>query len=184
MFYKHLKGVVSPEDCQAIIDRGLNIGFDQALVNQGDGTEKKMDHIRNNERVLFTDRSLAVGLHHLIKDEIPQEFKDVAFKNVGTYFRIYKYVPGQYFKAHRDGSVHDDGADSEITALFYLNDTDGGETVLMPYGKGQSWAFVRIEPKVGDVLLFEHGLWHEGQPVHSGEKFVLRTDLFYVKRTE
>jgi prolyl 4-hydroxylase len=51
--------------------------------------------------------------------------------------------------------------------------------VLMPYGPREQWAYRAIAPKAGDALLFEHRVWHEGRQVNSGEKYVLRTDLFY-----
>jgi predicted 2-oxoglutarate/Fe(II)-dependent dioxygenase YbiX len=96
-----------------------------------------------------------------------------------SHFRFYRYRPGQYFKPHRDGAYQDGQKESLVTALFYLNDADGGETVLMPYGLRQAWAHRPILPRAGDALLFEHRVWHEGRPVNSGEKYVLRTDLFY-----
>lgn len=180
MFYKHIQGVLSPAQCRDIIELGYEKGFEEALVNMGDGTQKLLQHVRNNERVLFTDPALALQLEARIAQHIPKAFKDVVFAKTGEFFRLYKYVPGQYFKTHRDGSHKDtDGTESEITALFYLNDTDGGETVLMPLGKNMVDAHIIISPKQGDVLLFEHHFLHEGRQVNSGEKFVLRTDIFY-----
>lgn len=36
-----------------------------------------------------------------------------------------------------------------------------------------------ITPKQGQILLFEHRQLHEGAPVISGQKYVLRTDVMY-----
>lgn len=182
MLYKHLKQVLTAEQCQAIIQRGHDQGFEQALVNMGDGTQKLLTHVRNNERVLFSDVALAQELQERLFEQhaVPLIFEDHKYVKTGAFFRLYKYVPGQFFKPHRDGSFEDvDGSESEITVLFYLNDTDGGETILMPHGKQQDWSHIRIAPKAGDVLMFEHNVLHSGEPVHSGEKYVLRTDLFY-----
>lgn len=183
MYYHHLTGVLSAQECEQLIARGFNQGFEQALVNRGDGTQELITRVRNNERVIFDDNALAVDLQSRLMlhlgDEFPYQFKDVVFRKAGAHFRMYKYTPEQYFKPHRDGSFRDVDCESEITVLFYLNDTDGGDTVLMPHGKLQDWAFIHIAPKAGDVLMFEHPVWHEGRPVNSGEKFVLRTDLFF-----
>jgi len=181
MYYRHLKGVLTSADCQSIILRGKTQGFETALVNQGDGTQALMTRVRNNERVLFDDPALALALQDKLQagGDFPFAFKDLAFQATGTLFRIYKYTPGQFFKPHKDGAVESGGCKSEITVLFYLNDADGGDTVLMPQGRAQEASFIRISPKAGDVLMFEHRFWHEGQPVRSGEKYVLRTDLFY-----
>lgn len=51
----------------------------------------------------------------------------------------------------------------------------------MPNGFGKPETFIHIHPKAGDILLFEHPAWHEGRPVNSGEKYVLRNDVFYTK---
>lgn len=181
LFYKHLTGVLTAQACQAIIDRGLNEGFDEAPINMGDGTQVMLKHIRNNTRVLFHDQELAAELTPGILSEIPKQIHDVDFVRLGSFFRLYKYVPGQYFKRHRDGSFEDTDSTSAITVLFYLNDTDGGETILMPFGNTQPDTFVSISPKQGDVLMFEHWFWHEGREVNSGEKYVLRSDIFYTK---
>ena len=183
MFYKHLKGVLSAAECESLISRGNALGFEQALVNRGDGTQELITRVRNNERVIFDDNALARELESKLMarlaSDFPYTFKDVVYRKAGSHFRLYKYTPEQYFKPHRDGSFQDLDCESEITVLFYLNDTDGGDTVLMPHGKGQEWSFLHFPPKAGDVLMFEHPVWHEGRPVNSGEKFVLRTDLFY-----
>ena len=36
-----------------------------------------------------------------------------------------------------------------------------------------------IKPKQGQVLIFEHQQLHEGAPVLTGQKYVLRTDVMY-----
>lgn len=180
MFYKHLKGVLTAKQCDDIVALAESRGFEEALVNQGDGSQKLMKHVRNNDRVIVDDWVLRLDLQAAIQDEIPQEFRDADFVVMGSYFRIYRYVPGQFFKPHRDGSHTDEhGCESEITVLFYLNDCDGGETVLMPFGKVLEDTHIRIQPRKGDVLMFEHHVIHSGEPVRSGEKYVLRTDLFY-----
>jgi hypothetical protein len=45
-------------------------------------------------------------------------------------FRVYKYLPGQQFKMHRDGSYErNENEKSFYTFLIYLNDDfEGGET--------------------------------------------------------
>lgn len=183
VFYRHVQGVLSPDECQAIVDQGSALGFEPAAVNVY-GEQKLMASVRNNERVEFDDAALALWLQGRLQAamgaDFPDQFEDKRFVKAAAHLRMYRYVPGQYFKPHRDGSFHDGQFASEITVLFYLNDPDsGGETVLMPHGPGQAWAFIAIAPRAGDVLIFEHHVFHEGRQVGSGEKLVLRTDLFY-----
>lgn len=182
MWYRHIPGALDLSQCQVIIDRGQRIGFDPATVNHY-GTQEMMTNVRNNERLEFDDEQLATNLMFklclALGDDFPNQYDGKEFAKVGSHFRMYRYVPGQYFKPHKDGSFTDGPHESEITALFYLNDVDGGETILMPYGVQQEFAHIKIQPKAGDVLLFNHNVWHEGKPVNSGEKLVLRTDIFY-----
>jgi prolyl 4-hydroxylase len=182
MWHRHITGVLSAAECQQLISRGQEQGFEPAKVNHY-GEQEMMSHVRNNDRVEFDDSILAtnllVKLANALVSDFPYSFDDKSFAKVGAHFRMYRYVPGQYFKTHKDGSFKYGPHESEITALFYLNDVHGGETVLMPYGLSQEWAHLSIQPRAGDVLLFEHNVWHEGRQVTSGEKYVLRTDLFY-----
>lgn len=182
MWHRHIPGVLSQVECELLIARGHEYGFVPAKVNHY-GEQEMMTQVRNNERVEFDDAVLASDLMGklclALGDEYPYIHDGRTFAKPGSHFRMYRYVPGQYFKPHKDGSFADGSYESEITVLFYLNDCDGGETVLMPYGVSQAWAHLSFRPKAGDVLMFEHNVWHEGRQVNTGEKFVLRTDLFY-----
>jgi prolyl 4-hydroxylase len=66
--------------------------------------------------------------------------------------------------------------------MIYLNDgMTGGET---RFYSGMEQAvnqrpYLSVQPKMGMALIFLHSLWHEGAAVHSGRKYVLRTDVMY-----
>jgi prolyl 4-hydroxylase len=184
MYFRHFRGVLDRDDCDSLMRRGQHLGFALAPVNHY-GEQRPMPSVRNNDRAEFDDAALAAAFERRLRaaaaTDFPADFDGRPFVRLGARFRLYRYVPGQFFKPHKDGSYEDVDCESEITALFYLNDTDGGETILMPHGKSQEWSHVEIVPRAGDVLLFEHGLWHEGRPVNAGAKFVARTDLFFSK---
>ena len=56
--------------------------------------------------------------------------------------------------------------------MVYLNgDFEGGATDFDMLGSAV--------PAQGLVLVFDHGLRHQGAPVGSGRKYVLRTDVMY-----
>jgi prolyl 4-hydroxylase len=181
-FHALLPAVFSASWCDQLIKRVSRQGFLPARVNNY-GVEQKMTSVRNNDRAAFQDEALALDIEAAFNRVSPLVFLDASpdreFVRIGSDFKIYKYVPGQYFKPHRDGDVTADGVTSLVTVLVYLNDADGGTTVIMPDGYGNKDSWVSITPKTGDVLLFSHDLWHEGRPVATGEKFVLRTDLCY-----
>ena len=87
-------------------------------------------------------------------------------------FRFYRYDPGEQFAPHTDGCFRrDNGEESLLTFMIYLNEgCEGGET---------NFGEVRIVPKTGMTLIFDHYLLHEGAAVVSGRKYVLRSDVMY-----
>lgn len=190
MWYSHVKQVMSPEFCNALIQKAEDIGFVDADVRFYKGT-KRMENVRNNSRIEFQDplllKEVEGNLLNILGNDFPYKFrnpkldKEVIYTGLNDHLRFYRYIPGQYFKPHKDGGYTVGEQESLITLLLYLNDTDGGETILMPDGAGKPETFITINPHVGDILMFEHPAWHEGRPVSSGVKYVLRSDVFYNK---
>lgn len=52
--------------------------------------------------------------------------------------------------------------------LFYKNQTD--DNILAEY-----------TPHEGDLIIFDHNIWHKGEMVNQGEKYVMRSDVIYQK---
>eukprot|EP01006_Ploeotia_vitrea_P052444 TRINITY_DN67687_c9_g1_i1.p1 TRINITY_DN67687_c9_g1~~TRINITY_DN67687_c9_g1_i1.p1 ORF type:complete len:698 (+),score=107.68 TRINITY_DN67687_c9_g1_i1:47-2140(+) len=85
-------------------------------------------------------------------------------------------------------------ADTSIfTLLVYLNeDFDGGETVWYkqepsspadasgstPDDSSFSAVFT-YKPAAGTGCVFNHNTWHEGKPIRSGTKYLIRTDVMF-----
>jgi hypothetical protein len=112
------------------------------------------------------------------------------------------------FDAHFDATTFVPGNDgtckqrqSLITVLLYLNngggkDFDGGETLyldcdgtanmstihvaLMTKKQGlDKKKVVKVVPKAGNVVVFEHDLFHSGAPLIKGTKYIMRTDVLF-----
>lgn len=188
MYYSHIKNVFSPSQCTDLILKSESLGFEEANVRFYKGT-KKMENVRNNSRLEFVNepllREIETSLISKMENSFPYTLispksqKEVTYTNLNPTMRFYRYEVGEYFKAHKDGGYQLGDKESLITLLLYLNDTDGGETLLMPDGPSKTESFISILPKAGDILLFNHNSWHEGKPVNSGKKYVLRSDIFY-----
>ena len=182
-----LHGALSHATCAGYIEQAEGIGFYEAPVNGRLG-EQRMEAVRNNDRVMVDDVGVAQALWARIIEHIPSAWREVpgllagepggVLEPVGLNerLRIYRYLPGQYFKPHRDGRfVREDGELSLLTALFFLNDvTQGGQTRIWD-GKAQ----LDIAPTAGAALLFDHSLLHEGRTLDGGVKYVLRSDVMY-----
>jgi uncharacterized damage-inducible protein DinB len=64
--------------------------------------------------------------------------------------------------------------------MIYLNEgCEGGETSFEDSYSEESFEDLRITPQKGMALFFEHSIHHKGEPVHTGHKYVLRTDVMY-----
>ena len=109
--------------------------------------------------------------------------------------RVLKYdaKDNDRFEAHFDATTYVPGQhqrrQSLITILLYLNDGegedfDGGETLYLDShnstaGEPNYENVIKVVPKAGRVVLFEHGLFHSGAPLGRGTKYIMRTDVLF-----
>lgn len=141
----------------------VNMGFRRQVVNKG---------IRNNQRVIYDNETLAKELWQRVKPFVIPEIQGQIAFGLNERFRFYKYRVGEEFRPHRDGSfVRNSKERSAYTLLIYLNDTiEGGETAFPKHV---------IQPKTGAAIIFKHEIRHAGLPIKKGIKYVLRTDIMY-----
>jgi Rps23 Pro-64 3,4-dihydroxylase Tpa1-like proline 4-hydroxylase len=166
-----VKNYLTVEECNEYISLSHKMGYEEAGIQTADGP-KILKTIRNNDRVIFDDISLAQKLFLRVKEYLPKKVDDLYLKGFNERFRYYRYEKGQYFDWHKDGSyVRSTNEESMLTFLIYLNeDFKGGATML-------SWE--TIQPTSGMALFFPHRLLHRGVEVETGIKYVLRTDVMY-----
>jgi hypothetical protein len=166
---------------------------------------------RDNGRLQLESEQLAAAIWQRVQPFVPQTLPNGrrAF-GCSSNIRLYKYCVGQRFGKHIDQSNTDPktGATSEYTLLLYLNssssstsgsssgptkaagsDSDdddtliGGDTVFYKGCYGDKIA-ARVGPQQGMCLVHGHGdrcLTHEGEAVAIGIKYLLRTDVMYIK---
>lgn len=161
----------SVSKCNEFIQRSESIGYQEALI-QTDFGQKRLEQVRNNQRVLFTDNDLAHEIWDELKPYCPATIGNSEVVGLNELFRFYKYEKGQMFQKHRDQSfIRNERESSYYTLLIYLNDDfEGGAT---------SFNLLELTPKKGTALVFLHNLEHEGKVLISGTKYVLRTDIMY-----
>jgi WD40 repeat protein len=172
---------VSPSDCQALIDRAEAAGIQ---VTQPDYPPS----YRNNDRLVFDDPGLAAWLYERLRPFLPAHLSDdrgeLSCVGLNPRFRVCRYQDGQSFRIHQDGA-HAQDADTvtRLTCQLYLNSAaafSGGATRFYAGRKGPLLGAVR--PVCGQVIVFDHLLWHDGEPVTDGCKYVLRSDVLYRRR--
>ena len=145
---------------------------------------------RNNSRFVEDDTLLANKLFNSISQYIPQEICDSygkwKFVKINERLRFCRYLEGQYFNKHLDGVYHiSKTIQSKLTFMIYLNGNNnfkGGETLFFPSKQSDDITY-RFLPDRGDLIIFDHNIWHSGAPLFSGKKYILRSDLLYELQT-
>lgn len=172
-----IEGFFSPDECAQHIEQSEGNGYDAASITTRLGQVMNTE-VRNNHRVIFDSSQLARELWPRLQPFVPSPLWNRDALGLNERFRFYRYDAGQTFKPHYDGSFkRDNGEKSQVTFMIYLNeDFAGGETKFdLRYPHGE----MSVRPQTGMALLFVHNLRHEGAPVLSGRKYVLRTDVMY-----
>lgn len=172
-----IENFLSTGECEAFIRASEEAGYDDAPITTAHGFVMRPD-VRNNTRVIWDDIPLAQQLWARLAPFVMEAVGHWKLKPIGLNerFRFYRYEPGQRFAPHFDGSYRrENGEESYVTLLLYLNnDCEGGQTrVEVPAGTYE------VQPETGLALLFLHRLLHEGAPVTTGVKYVLRTDIMF-----
>ena len=161
---------LNPSECAELIKLALTHGFEPAGVRSSKGYVP-MQVVRNNSRCQFAHSVWVQRLWQGLAAYALPIIEQKQAVGLPRELRFYQYKPKQRFKMHKDGAWFEDGLQSELTFLVYLNDDcQGGETLFKTFS---------LSPKQGTAVLFKHDTWHEGAVVTAGRKYVLRSDVLY-----
>jgi prolyl 4-hydroxylase len=130
---------------------------------------------RNNFKLFLESQEIADIIYRHLKSSLGCiSIKSQQHCGVHSNLRVYKYIPGQEFKKHRDGGVTNSKKDESLySLLIYLNDNfEGGSTLF---------DCCEIKPIQGRVTFFPHELEHAGAVVTKGYKYVLRGNIMFKK---
>ncbi|TCD66697.1 hypothetical protein EIP91_001051 [Steccherinum ochraceum] len=194
----------SPEECKTFVKfiDGLPLEMtppkkkgEAERVNQ----DQSVKLYNSKDRISITSSDFAQSLYEVIRPHLPsfpypasvrRPTSDHTPHSLNSNIRMYKYTPGQHFGCHYDDSVKDSqtGAKSEWTLLIYLSGIEdgvkGGETIFYRDQRGKPTEKIVAPLTRGTALLHRHGhecLLHEGSPVLEGNKYILRSDLMFMK---
>jgi WD40 repeat protein len=183
-----IPSLFSKNECEEILNNKIKNSFQKAISNYP-------TYYRNNERFVIDSDELANQIFEKVELYLPKKIKIKSFtqaengvwnlKELNNRFRFCKYSSDQYFHRHLDG-VHyrNDTTQSKLTFMIYLNNATefkGGRTLFFKTKETDKiWA--EYIPKQGDLIVFDHNIWHEGEILTKGEKFVLRSDILYSKK--
>lgn len=184
-----LPDFLSVSECEAEIAAAQTRGF--ALA----GSDFPPSY-RNNRRLVRDDAAHADALYarflaRVATDALEREADGRHWRPTGVNprLRYCRYEPGEAFHLHQDGVRHEsDGRRSFLTFMIYLDEPshfEGGATRFFAHGPGSdadgdnSPVLLELRPSQGSLIVFDHGLWHDGAEVLAGTKHVLRSDLLF-----
>jgi predicted 2-oxoglutarate/Fe(II)-dependent dioxygenase YbiX len=169
-----IPAVLSSDECAALVAYTEGKGYTDAPITTSFGFVMAPE-VRNNTRVIDDDEARAAALWERLSPIIPRSRGAWTAVGLNERFRFYRYEVGQRFAWHRDGPFERHSGDrSQLTLMIYLNeDFEGGATEFDLFKP------LAVRPQTGMALLFHHPVRHQGAPVRSGIKYVLRTDVMY-----
>ncbi|KAL9646430.1 hypothetical protein ABK040_006428 [Willaertia magna] len=196
----YIDDFLTNEECNQLIKKSNEIGYltlEHEFLKQDRDNDRALIHYPVFANILWN------RLKSILQNDnyIWNELRPFGWHNEGKWnpnrinpcMRFCKYVaPSVGFLPHRDGNfVPSMDERSIFTMLIYLNDdfeggtTDFltahepgvmGELVREEIARGMSKEF-SLQPKKGRIVVFDHHLLHQGSPLISGEKYIIRTDI-------
>ncbi len=183
-----IPGLFSVIECELLLNAEIKNSFQKAIANYP-------TYYRNNDRFVVDSEELAKQLFVKVKPYLPEVIEtnsDIQTENgiwhlkeLNSRLRFCRYSANQYFNRHLDG-VHyqNQTIQSKLTFMIYLNGAAefGGGRTLFFKTKETTEIWASYIPKQGDLIVFDHNVWHEGEMLTRGEKFVLRSDILYSRK--
>jgi predicted 2-oxoglutarate/Fe(II)-dependent dioxygenase YbiX/peroxiredoxin len=167
--------VLTPENCQALIDRWERMGHVEGEVHsivQGVETSRVHRAMKSRQDHSIQDAAVQAELTAVvgrrIAPELDKAFGFQRFRFDRFNITCYDAERGDYFRRHRDNQSPST-ADRRFALTLNLNtgEYQGGELLFPEYGP------YRYDPPVGAAILFSCSLLHEALPVTRGRRFTL-----------
>jgi len=174
----------------------IKVSQDKGYVNIDKEFPKEY---RNNQRYMGKNQDLSKllwdRLENILKVTDLENIRPYGFDQKGIWipvglddcYTFGKYLPGGRFKPHYDATFAENPDKRSIYTLqIYLNDNyEGGKTNFFhpenPLEVTKHKLDKSVEPKTGRALIFNHDTLHEGAEVLSGEKYIMRVDMMFLR---
>ncbi|KAK3072886.1 hypothetical protein LTR53_005989 [Teratosphaeriaceae sp. CCFEE 6253] len=220
-----LDNVLTVDECHTFVkaaEASTTKGWERAMIKIGGGRQALMEDERCCGRIIWDSSDIVDKVWKRIEhvpevkeilrlEDVPKIFGNGPMKRSDVWkfskpnerMRFLKYMGGEYFRPHCDGSYEtpDRKERSYFTLHLYLSDAKpqsdadlatitteqqaraakselvGGATTFHSINMQRKYD---VLPLMGRILLFQHrDLLHSGDDVLQGVKYTMRTDLMY-----
>ena len=157
--------VISPDECRNRITN-IDNAFAATLFGSGMCQELRDADLSARMQIIVEQH---VGMPIIVSER--------------WFCQVYGGMPGNTRELgnHTDGTTRLPGSKngrSCMTLLIYLNvDFEGGMTTFMSGPPPDAVVMHSVVPEVGKAVLLRQDVWHRGDTVTSGIKYVLRSDV-------
>ncbi len=181
-----VRGALGRAECERTVAEAEGAGF------LATGRDYPASY-RDNARCVRDDAALAAALFERLRPHLPGRHVDAAgctwhLHGLNPRFRFCRYREGQRFCVHQDGAWQPEPhLRTHLTCMLYLNDAGqfrGGHTRYYAGRTEDSELLGTVAPEAGTAIVFDHALWHDGEAVTHGTKYVMRTDVLYALEDE
>ena len=188
-----------------VIENFLSAEEVAALLALRSHTDTKPEKLQGRTRTALFVQRIGAGLWGRLKPHVidmslgngprckPETWKRPSGLN--EHIKFQAYAKHGIFHQHKDGyalrvkgqpgtTLENEGDQSLLTVLIYLNDVparDGGSTSFLAADEER---LVKVQPRAGMLLGFDHRLTHTGSYLRSGEKHLILTQVMYQKTAE
>eukprot|EP01064_Diplonema_japonicum_P018076 TRINITY_DN26772_c0_g1_i1.p1 TRINITY_DN26772_c0_g1~~TRINITY_DN26772_c0_g1_i1.p1 ORF type:complete len:273 (+),score=42.42 TRINITY_DN26772_c0_g1_i1:67-885(+) len=186
-----LKGFLTETECEYLQD---SVEYEEHI----DWKDELQESYRKNARIQIKHEAMSEILFKRAQQYLPAEYlvsadeTEFGEDNEGLWtleganpsLRICKYQAGGVFKPHYDG-IYLKNIDSRSlwTFMVYLNsEFEGGSTNFIASPTDPT-ILHSLRVPTGTLICFPVNLYHEGRPLTSGEKYIMRTDIMFRRRS-
>ena len=187
-----LDGVFSPDECARLV-RAMEDERSAMAHTASPGGSNRKRGTRVCFRAVLDDASGGAAfvreweerVRPFIPAALPSDDGAWEFAGLNPRARACFYEPGGLFAVHQDrGWTPDpDSHRSMLTCMVYFNGGFAGGHTRFFAGPRSRKIVHEVIPRPGRCVMFDQRIFHDGQAVRSGRKFMARTDVMFRRST-
>lgn len=190
-----LYGLFSEDECRRMIEATNSIGYEELIGYDKSNRSNKRIKCQSTTIVKELERRINQFIEHTVhinedtKTMFASKFHygEWRYTGLNPILRFCRYDKDDKFMRHYDYGFNPDPLTHRTlkTCMLYLNsEFKGGHTRYFYHGTDEHGnvniqPYINLKPTPGMCLIFNQNILHDGETVSEGEKYMVRTDMFY-----